>query len=79
MNKASIWIGIVTGGLAILAALGTVAVLFIKAEVASQLKDAGIPSTDKITAMESGIKMNTDDIHTIEDRWNRLVDALAAE
>jgi len=43
------------------------------------LANAGIVPEAKITAMEDDISDNKDDIGDIEDRWNRLVDALAAD
>ena len=51
----------------------------IGANVTSALADAGIVPEAKIVAMEDDIEDNKEDIGAIEDRWNRLVDALAAE
>lgn len=51
----------------------------ISANVGAALAEAGIVPEAKIIAMEGDIEDNTDDIDDIEDRWNRLVDALAAE
>jgi hypothetical protein len=45
---------------------------------ANALANAGIVPEAKIAAMEGDIEKNEEDIEGIEDRWNRLVDALAA-
>jgi hypothetical protein len=52
---------------------------YVELRVTANLKEAGIVPETKIEAMEGDIEDNTDDIDDIEDRWNRLVDALAAE
>ena len=43
------------------------------------LKEAGIVPEEKITAMEDDIDENAEDIDDLTDRWNRLVDAIAAK
>lgn len=63
----------------VLTVLGFLTTVYIKAEVASQLAEKGIPSSERISNMEEDIDENSDDIADVQDRWNRLVDALAAE
>ena len=58
---------------------GFLLTVYIKAEIAAQLQDAGIVPEYEVTALKEDVQENADDIDTIEDRWNRLVDALAAE
>ena len=42
------------------------------------LAAAGIVPEAKIESMEGDIEDNSEDIDDFEDRWNRLVDAIAA-
>ena len=46
---------------------------------ATALSNAGIVPEPTITAMQDDIGDNKQDIRTIEDRWNALVDAIAAQ
>jgi hypothetical protein len=52
---------------------------YIKAEIERQLEAEDIVPTHKFDKIEDDVEENTKDIGEIEDRWNRLVDALAAE
>ena len=78
MKDAKNWI--LGGGFAVIWAM-TLGFLEWRASVhaSDALAAAGIVPEAKIVAMEDDIEDNTDDIDDIEDRWNRLVDALAAE
>ena len=78
MKDAKNWI--LGGGFAVIWAM-TLGFLEWRASVhaSDALAAAGIVPEAKIVAMEGDIEDNTDDIDDIEDRWNRLVDALAAE
>ena len=42
-------------------------------------KTAGIVAPEKIEAMDDNIQENEESIEAMEDRWNRLVDAIAAQ
>jgi hypothetical protein len=66
------------GGGFVLAVLGLATKAYIAGEVASQLAEAGIVPAHEVAAIRTDVDDNTDDIDDIEDRWNALVDALAA-
>jgi len=71
--------GLLVVGAVVLAILAGYMEWCIGVAVGSQLKAADIVPPAKITAMEGDIEDNSDDIGDIEDRWNRLVDAIAAK
>jgi len=71
--------GAIAVGAVVLAILAGYMEWRIGANVGDALAEAGIVPEAKITAMEGDIDRNEGDIDGIEDRWNRLVDALAAE
>jgi hypothetical protein len=71
--------GLLVVGAAILAILAGYMEWRISAAVSAQLTAADIVPPLKIETMEGDIKENSDDIGDIEDRWNRLVDAIAAK
>lgn len=79
-KTAGAWVvGSILGGGVGLAVLGLAMSAWISAEVKTQLEDAGIVPKHEVTAIREDVDENAEDIKTIEDRWNRLVDALAAE
>ena len=78
MKDAKNWI--IGGGFAVIWGM-TLGFLDWRASVhtAEALAAAGIVPMATITAMADDISDNENDIDDIEDRWNRLVDALAAQ
>ena len=71
--------GVLVVGAVILAALAGYMEWRISVGVGAQLQAKDIVAPLKIETMEDDIEDNTDDIDDIEDRWNRLVDAIAAK
>jgi len=71
--------GVLVVGAVILAILAGYMEWRISVSVGAKFLAADIVPTLKIETMEGDIEENTDDIDDIEDRWNRLVDAIAAK
>jgi len=71
--------GLLVVGAVLLAILAGYMEWRIGAAVSSQLQAKDIVAPLKIETMEGDIEDNTEDIDDIEDRWNRLVDAIAAK
>ena len=71
--------GVLVIGAVILAILAGYMEWRIGTAVSTQLQAKNIVAPAKIESMEGDIEDNGEDIDDIEDRWNRLVDALAAK
>lgn len=78
MKNAIIGVVLFLGSGFVLAILGLAAKAYIAGEVETQLAAAGIVPAHEVTAIKDDVAENTDDIDDIENRWNALVDALAA-
>lgn len=63
----------------LLAVLGLATKAYIADEVSEQLAAAGIVPKHEVAEIKKDVATNKDDIHEIENRWNALVDALAAQ
>ena len=63
-------------------AVGAVAMMivagYVELRVNANLNERGLVAPAKITAMSDDIEDNSEDIGDFEDRWNTLIDALAA-
>lgn len=70
--------GILAVGAVVLVVFGALADWRISVKVAQQLAEANIVPKHEVTELRKDVGENSEDIDDIEDRWNRLVDALAA-
>jgi len=67
------------GGILALLAVVTIALgVWIEWRIGGHLDSRGLIEPAKITAMADDIQENEEDIGELEDRWNAIVDAVAA-
>ena len=79
MKNAATTVILFMGSGVILAVLGMALKAWIAIEISGQLAAAGVVPRSEIAQMQEDIEDNEMSISTLTERWNRLVDAIAAK